>query len=530
MTGPRILTPAEQQRLDALHLCLDDAEPVLICRPCGYALKPFGERVGRHLAEKHDVPKPKRRGLNGLIKSIGLADPNDVPLRPDGLPPHEALLTVRGYACRHCNYRTVSLDLVGRHVSSVHGFKQNRKAHGWQRDHVLEGVSLQSWSQNGSRGYWIALPPTPTSPSHWVDSLPSHEASTGQRALLAAAHDAERARLASRLPAAATDEGRVDPALQTNWMRRTGWAGTFEGARRDILATMTQLPASMNSSAPLSTGLHLGLDGEGDPLISPPEDEARLRCIVSAVDGLLDRCEDTIRHTDVSIRCWLRSSEPQRPYKAPFELVSRPSTTYRYRRYIKKLLCFCFRLWRLPLGPRLSQCRRTLTVTQSRAFQALWSDSVWTAVPLHNTSPDNRSSPESPVCVEGTSTDGDGRRTIQTRSATRPRATRVTMPHTPSLADKAQRASSPESTSESEIDTEDDEEDMSDMESEEGRPRSDDLEEPWDSVYTHHHRDTRATGGELRAGIATSSIPGPSSHPSLFPQPMLIWIHRPRDS
>ncbi|KAK7434894.1 hypothetical protein CaCOL14_012499 [Colletotrichum acutatum] len=73
---------------------------------------------------------------------------------------------------------------------------------------------------------------------------------------------AERVRLVSCLPAATTDEGRTDPALQTNWMRRTGWPGTFEGACHDILATLTELPASTNSSAPLSTGLHLSLDGE----------------------------------------------------------------------------------------------------------------------------------------------------------------------------------------------------------------------------------------------------------------------------
>ncbi|KAF6807509.1 hypothetical protein CMUS01_14109 [Colletotrichum musicola] len=30
---------------------------------------------------------------------------------------------VHGYTCRHYNYRTVSLDLVGRHVSSMYGFK-----------------------------------------------------------------------------------------------------------------------------------------------------------------------------------------------------------------------------------------------------------------------------------------------------------------------------------------------------------------------------------------------------------------------
>ncbi|KAK2005545.1 hypothetical protein LZ32DRAFT_597022, partial [Colletotrichum eremochloae] len=143
-------------RLDALGLCLNTPELALICRPCGYALKPFGERVSRHLAEKHDVPKSERRGLSGLVKSIRLPDLNDIPLRLDGLPPHLALTTIIGYACRYCDYRTASTDLISRYVARTHGFKDAWKADGWQRDHIRSGLSLQSWSQNGPRGYWIA--------------------------------------------------------------------------------------------------------------------------------------------------------------------------------------------------------------------------------------------------------------------------------------------------------------------------------------------------------------------------------------
>ncbi|CAI0645059.1 unnamed protein product, partial [Colletotrichum noveboracense] len=161
----RVLTATERQRLEVLGLHLNDPEPVLICRPCGYALKPQGERVSRHLAEKHNVPKPERRGLNALVRSIGLADPNDVEPRPDGLPPHEALTVLRGYACRHCAYRTVSLDLICRHISSEHGFRDPRKSDGWQQDHISSDVSLQSWSQNGTRGYWVAQPTAPASSS-----------------------------------------------------------------------------------------------------------------------------------------------------------------------------------------------------------------------------------------------------------------------------------------------------------------------------------------------------------------------------
>ncbi|KAK1973192.1 hypothetical protein LZ30DRAFT_775993 [Colletotrichum cereale] len=276
-------------------------EPVLICRPCGYALKPFGERVSRHLAEKHKVPKLQRRRLSALVKSLRLGDPNDVAPRPDGLPPHKALTVTRGYACRHCSYRTASDNLVCRHLSKVHGIKDLRKGEGWQRDQTYSGVLLQSWSQNGARGYWIAQSTTPASPPPRETGTPgAYGAPTAQEALLAAAHDAERAHLANSPRAAAatttTATGPVDIAFQTGWMRRTGWDLMFDGTRRDFLVRMSELPA-------------VGADvrnpnAEDDmPYVSTAEDEARLQRIVSAVDGVFDRCEDTIRSMDVTMRC-----------------------------------------------------------------------------------------------------------------------------------------------------------------------------------------------------------------------------------
>jgi hypothetical protein len=91
------------------------------------------------------------------------------------------------------------------------------------------------------------------------------------------------------------------------------------------------------------------------------------------LSGLQRRCEDTAQHTDVSIRFWLRSSDPTHPYKAPFELVGRQKTARSYWRLFLRFLCFSFRLWRLPEVARASLCRRLLTKTQHLALQAAWS-------------------------------------------------------------------------------------------------------------------------------------------------------------
>ncbi|KAL2192351.1 hypothetical protein P885DRAFT_7126, partial [Corynascus similis CBS 632.67] len=103
--------------LAALGLVLHTPESVLICRPCGYALQPNSHCVIRHLADKHSIPKRVRDGLAQFIRSLHLPDPNTLPLRPDWSPAHPDLTSHTGMACRHCAYRTTSVDLITRHLS-----------------------------------------------------------------------------------------------------------------------------------------------------------------------------------------------------------------------------------------------------------------------------------------------------------------------------------------------------------------------------------------------------------------------------
>ncbi|KAF6783210.1 hypothetical protein CSOJ01_15923, partial [Colletotrichum sojae] len=130
----------------------------------------------------------------------------------------------------------------------------------------------------------------------------------------------------------------------------------FNGARRDLLVWMSQIPSPTASA---SYHFPLGSEDEATIAKSSSEDEKRLQYLLGAVDDLFDTCEDTIRHTDNSMRCWLRSQDPHRPYKAPFELVGRRATSQAYRRTVKMLLCFC-----------------------SRAIDTLWSDNVWADVDM----------------------------------------------------------------------------------------------------------------------------------------------------
>jgi hypothetical protein len=109
------------QRLDALHLHINSPEPALICRVCAYALQTTGDRVTKHLWEKHQVPKEMRHGLTPFIHSLRLPDPNKLENRPNGSPPHPFLKKQISAAYRHCDFRSVSVDLVLRHVRKAHG-------------------------------------------------------------------------------------------------------------------------------------------------------------------------------------------------------------------------------------------------------------------------------------------------------------------------------------------------------------------------------------------------------------------------
>jgi hypothetical protein len=67
-----------------LHFNLPVPEQAIICPVCGYALAVGDDRVGRHLGEKHHIPKGARRNLNSLINSLQLPSPETLPKPLDG--------------------------------------------------------------------------------------------------------------------------------------------------------------------------------------------------------------------------------------------------------------------------------------------------------------------------------------------------------------------------------------------------------------------------------------------------------------
>ncbi|KAJ3454070.1 hypothetical protein MRS44_018702 [Fusarium solani] len=136
------------------------------------------------------------------------------------------------------------------------------------------------------------------------------------------------------------DSGSETFAATSLWLERTQWPSMYQNARRDILRALTRLPNRQS----LTTDYILGqgtLEGDAD-FTSPHEDEQKISCIMGALDSVIDRCEDTVRHTSRTLLCWLLSSRLQSPREIPFGLVAERNTELRYRQIEKKLLAFTF--------------------------------------------------------------------------------------------------------------------------------------------------------------------------------------------
>ena len=358
-----------------------DAEACIVCTKCGYAIKADGDRVTRHL-HRHDVPKHDRSGLADFIRSLQLPDPKDLPSRPDGSAPHPYLSLQTVFDCRHCEMRSASIELLARHIRQNHPQQRDIAKQDWLRDHIQHNIIVQSWTANDVRNSWIVKPlQGPTVPILQA-GFPLDTAGTDARLQAHAEQivSEERHRLRAEhgqsspcgQDTVSTIRSAASSALMTNWLRRTGWSVLLEGVHKRRALTLCKLPS--RACQPLRI-----IDSTGIVVYeSSTADEQRLIRILLAADWLLDRCYDTVRHTDVAIRRWLRSKFPHQPYKAPFELVSSARSDKLYRSELKQYLCFYLRLSRLPSSTtRAIFGLRTLAETQLESLHALWHDRVW---------------------------------------------------------------------------------------------------------------------------------------------------------
>ncbi|PWI64591.1 hypothetical protein PCL_09521 [Purpureocillium lilacinum] len=243
-TRARTPTSKERERLLALGLYYNEPEPAVLCLRCGFALKTGGDRVSRHLGEKHDITRKARWGLNKLVQSLHLPDPNRI-------------------ACEIRWIRSPSSPCLdeGRHLQT------------------LQLSVHQSCVMSDPRH----LPQ--------LCAAVGDDNSAASRAIRERAEEICRQEkmylAAGAATASATAMTPEQAIMMTNWMRRTGWEDIFEKAHRGFLVALSALPQ------PGTGPLILSVSGVAIAE-SPEEDESKLHTIVAALDRLLDRCGDTL--------------------------------------------------------------------------------------------------------------------------------------------------------------------------------------------------------------------------------------------
>lgn len=292
-------------QLATLGLHLNEPEAVIICTVCKYAIQTGADRVSRHLSEKHEVDQAARRGLGAFLRSLRLADPDKLKPRQDGSPPHPHLLMVNAFECTLCCFRSRSSEVLVRHLS---------KEHSSTRDNMEEGLKVQSWTNRGKRGYWRVL----DDPAHiqqetsmekaisshpnLIDTQPKDPVlqqismpniiSTGRQNHVEELVHTEQQQIyqnaMNNQVYSENDIGELNITLLRPWINRTGWAKTFQDARRDVLFRLIQSPDPGRNKGALELGSLNGI-----VLSSSFEDEAKLIQMSNATDLFLSRCEET---------------------------------------------------------------------------------------------------------------------------------------------------------------------------------------------------------------------------------------------
>ncbi|KAH7460546.1 hypothetical protein FOMA001_g19484 [Fusarium oxysporum f. sp. matthiolae] len=98
---------------------------------------------------------------------------------------------------------------------------------------------------------------------------------------------------------------------------------------------------------------------------------------MSAIDAVMDRCEQTARTTSRSLLCWLRSVRPYVCYVKPFTFVGKAESRKKYIRLLKRFIAMVFRAYNLPADIRRRRAGIRFKKAQIRQISALWNHEIW---------------------------------------------------------------------------------------------------------------------------------------------------------
>jgi hypothetical protein len=106
--------------------------------------------------------------------------------------------------------------------------------------------------------------------------------------------------------------------------------------------------------------------------MSPAADEGQIYHLIATLDTILDRCEDTMRHTGQPILAWLKSHMAAESSPQPFSFLGTQQSRSRYRRTWKQFIAFVLRAFRL--GPVITHevLRLTFLSQHLQQLEQIW--------------------------------------------------------------------------------------------------------------------------------------------------------------
>jgi hypothetical protein len=279
---------------------------------------------------------------------------------PDNSPVEPALPIFDGFRCNYCDYTTLSKELITRHLRKQHSHRRDPFSPVDIISRHYAAVRVQCWrpaSAGKPRQYWTVCEDQPTV-TLWkepdLSTLPiSVNSETG---------------IVSDI-----SQPRPDPELYhepdtlqeyDGWAERTNWPKQFHGRPLTAFLWAAEI-------RPTTVVMDWSYASTQCPLISPSTDEEKIRLIVQATNHAFLRCLASLKDTPREFRCWLNSTTIQY-WDRPVRTHERTNTRAAYIRVLKRLLCYLFRTWRVPIEQRKGIFGIPIIAHQQQIMQQIW--------------------------------------------------------------------------------------------------------------------------------------------------------------
>ncbi|KAH6689940.1 hypothetical protein BKA61DRAFT_742747 [Leptodontidium sp. MPI-SDFR-AT-0119] len=313
---------------------------MLFCKPCQNAIP--SQELRRHLQVHHSQKKPIREPIVLEMQSLPVAQTlKELPPQPDNQPPLSFLpRPVPGHYCPRCVfYKATNFKNVRAHLNTEHKIFSDPSITA-----TSTACFLQRWIQSPRGKWWKVKADAVPIKCHSIDGNGNFDVlectteanPTDEELAMMKMEVEEEQRLVDEEVGSAEQTLELEHDENTEWLRTSEWPRWFQNRPLHIIAAASATPSIQD--LPLSLG-----SWAGEELVSPAVQEAVLRKLVGVTDHVLQRCEETLRSTPRSLRCWIKSSTTD-VFPRPFEELQRESSRQKYHRTCRRFVCYVFRV------------------------------------------------------------------------------------------------------------------------------------------------------------------------------------------